>query len=294
MSIERMSMVRPAPTIELYTEAVKQLAFLDASRTAVVEETFKTLEGLKKWPVCYMGDGFRILLLGRKGVGKTRFLTALQTAAVIFWPDLVTLYITYANASLAKLPSQLITTRLGDDYQTWLATFEEDNMTPLEQINQFLKQKKTIVFVAIDEFQSVYGQSCLIGKQIVDEVMEIACLWDPTIHCMITGSSSSLRELAVGKLPESKRIDFPNNTRIDLNSTKFQPRWIYPFIDPSDFKDFVYRTLYDMKKEVPANLAELLVSTGGIARIIESRLLDGSCRQAYSATKRILTKKPMI
>jgi hypothetical protein len=175
------------------------------------------------------------------------------------------------NTSLAKLPSEIIADHLGHEYQT---RFKKTNVTPINLINEFLNENVIDVFVVIDEFQSVYRENCKIGKQIVDEVMEIGCLRTSAIFCMVSGSGNHVRELTTAKLPISKRTFFPNYTGIDLTSKKFQPRWVSPFVDPMDFKNFVQMKARKMRRKVPENLAELLINTGGVARMIENCLFQ--------------------
>jgi hypothetical protein len=252
-------------------ELLKTKIYLDASRTSIAKETFRALEGLHKRDY---SDRFGVLLLGCKGVGKTELMIALQSAGVsLFWPERTkAIFISYANATLAKLPSEIIADHLGHEYQT---RFKKTNVTPINLINEFLNEKVIAAFVVIDEFQSVYRENCKIGKEIVDEVMEIGCLRNSSIFCMISGSGNNLRELTAAKLPTSKRIDFPNYAGIDLTSKKFRPRWVSPFVDPVDFKNFVQMKAMKMRKKVPENLAELLINTGGVPRMIESCMFQG-------------------
>jgi hypothetical protein len=262
------------PSVERYTEAVGKRICLDTCRKAIVEETYRTLEGVHNWD---FRDGFGVLLLGCKGVGKTELMIALQSSAMEIWPGRTkTLYISYTNTGRAKLPSEIIADHLGSEYQDcvrWNRDSKEAKLPPLEFMNWFLYQRRIVLFLVIDEFQSVYRESCQIGKQIVDEVMELGCLQKSSIHCMISGSGDSLRELVFAKLPDSKRTDYPNYAGIDLRTKSFYPRWLSPFVDPVDFKTFVNTIALKMKKNVPENLAELLVSTGGVPSIIKIYLL---------------------
>lgn len=113
------------------------------------------------------------------------------------------------------------------------------------------------------------------------------------IHCILSGSSSDLRELAFGKLPEEKRIRYANYTGRNLNSTKFSPRWIYPFCNRNEFVQAVEL----MKKRFTRNIDEdddfffedewngIFIQTGGIGRLIEDFARGGgSTTYAYSAS----------
>ena len=77
------------------------------------------------------------------------------------------------------------------------------------------------------------------------------------IHIVMTGSSSELRCLAFGKYP-FPQTSFPNYTKKDLNTTKFQPVWIYPFVEPSDF-----RAVYNMM-EATRPMSEVYAYSGNI------------------------------
>jgi hypothetical protein len=277
------------PTMERYTEAVGKRIYLDSCRTAIVEETYRTLKGVHNWD---FRDGFGGLLLGCKGVGKTELMIALQSAAMEIWPGRTkTLYISYTNTSRAKLPSEIIADYLGHEFQDcvrWNKNSKEAKLPPLEFMNWFLYERRIVLFLVIDEFQSVYRESCQIGKQIVDEVMELGCLQKSSIHCMISGSGESLRELVFAKLPDSKRTFFPNYAGVDLTTKTFYPRWLSPFVDPVDFQNLVHKTSIEMRKAAPENLAELLVNTGGIPRKVKVYLLHR--HPAHIHEKRDLNK----
>jgi hypothetical protein len=266
-----------SPSVERYIEAVGKKVYLDTCRKAIAEETYRTLEGLQNWT---FRDGFGGLLLGCKGVGKTELLIALQSAAMEIWRgNTKTLYISYTNTSRAKLLSEIIAEHLGPEYQDcvkWNRISKEVNLPPLEFMNWYLYERRIVLFLVIDEFQSVYRESCQIGKQIVDEVMELGCLQKSSIHCMISGSGESFRELVFGKLHDSKRTFFPNYAGIDLTTKTFYPRYLSPITDPMDFQTFVHKTALKMRKTVPENLEDLLVNTGGIPRKVKVYLLHGN------------------
>ena len=89
-----------------------------------------------------------------------------------------------------------------------------------------------------DEFQGAYLEKVTVGVSIIEETSVIAGSQGGTIHLIVTGSSSVLRALAFAKLQPSDCSTYPSDTKLDLNSTKLQPRWISVIKSAHDFRCF--------------------------------------------------------
>ena len=127
---------------------------------------------------------------------------------------------------------------------------------------------------------------------------------------MLSGSSTDLRRLAFGKLTDdSMKYQYPNYAGIDLNSTKYQTRWIYPFLDADSFvslyeamkrarsasaqDDFVEThegddfaethedtSVEPLKEKMADELSNLFLKTGGSPGAL-SECLDGKTSSTY-------------
>lgn len=226
---------------------------------------------------------YRRLLLGCKSVGKTTLLQSLLKAAKEAYPELLTLYVSYAETDvrLAELicqylrkslinPSYAIAQFLDDagvneptrsiiqqqelDVYQLLTGDERSfrdlgivagmanrlfcaaNQPPLfQRLNSFLEDAGKRLFLVVDEFHDVYTSKFPKGHHTISDVHAIGDDAKGRIHCIISGSSTFLRGLAFAKLPKELQPDFPNYKGVDLNSTKYQARWIYPFLDIDSF-----------------------------------------------------------
>jgi hypothetical protein len=177
---------------------------------------------------------FRRLLLGRKSVGKTALLDAIQSAASdVFGDRIVLCNINYGYRPTPVLPSQAILQAAG------LAV--PDGSRPATYVDEQLKKAGKFVFLVVDELQFVYEDRDKYpeGRQMIMELLSIGDSAAGRIHCVITGSSSNMRRLCFGKLhlTDEIRQQYPNYTRQDMNSTKYMPVWIYPMLDNVDFNE---------------------------------------------------------
>ena len=258
---------------------------------------------------------FRRLLLGCKAVGKTTLLKSLLTAAKKTYPELITLYVSYAaetndlrscichhlrKSGIVPNTSEFLKEACVDDGPTRdiiqylqldvydLLFTDKDylcsyGITPgmagrivaaasqpplFERLSALLQSANKKLFLVVDEFQNVYTNSFPKGRQIIGDILALGEDANGQIHCIISGSSTNLRQLAFAKLPETLKSKYPNYTGIDLNSTKYQARWIYPFLDGDSFL-CLYRTMkqkphnYEPSTEEADGFAELFIKTGG-------------------------------
>ncbi len=101
-----------------------------------------------------------------------------------------------------------------------------------------LKENEKFIFLVLDGIQTLYGAN-ENGRQIIDEIALIEDSFEGCVFCVITGSSSKLRQLCFAKLPSNYKVDNQNYVGLDLNSTKFSAKWIYPFLEITDFEEIV-------------------------------------------------------
>lgn len=219
---------------------------LDSSREQCLEEIADTLQALLNGELVQM-NRFRRLLLGRKAVGKTRFLTAVLEAA---WKEghILPCFVDYVDPCTAVFPASAMLSAAPVPVRVVHAIYKLGIMLgfvdprhhhPVDVVNMALGSCGYHMLVVLDELQHVYSGSCLFGKQIIGQVSKLGGLDGRAVHCIISGSSSHLRMLATAKLSNELKSDYPHYTGVDLNSTKFSPRWIYPFLDEKSFRSFV-------------------------------------------------------
>ena len=221
---------------------MSQQLYLDYSREQFTRETFRTLY--------YMINGFHSgvqrLLLGTKGVGKTVFLKSLLNIAQSFFSDsLITIYADFSMNN--HLPSSLILNELKE----YLIMKNSIGI-----LKNKLEKKKKHVFIVLDEIQNLYLANSY-GKSIIGEISEISS--SERIFCIITGTNIYMRDLCFANLAEDKKIEFPNYISLDLNSTKYSPRWFYPFLE--DFENFF--NFLCKKHSINQNPIEMFIKTGG-------------------------------
>ena len=114
-----------------------------------------------------------------------------------------------------------------------ISTHEDDDS--LERILEKLKETNKYVFLCLDEVHNLYAP-CKNGESIIGEILAIGAALEGRIFCIITGSSYHLRQLCFNKLASTDKETYPNYTGIDLNSTKYTAKWIYPFLESNDFE----------------------------------------------------------
>jgi len=244
---------------------------MDSTREKFAKETFKILLNLKN-KIYENHTGYQRLLLGSKGVGKTVFLEEIQKIAKgLFEDNLITIYHEYLSTDKIIKPSCLIANVLKNE------TLKED----IRLCEKELKNKKKFVFIVLDEIQNLYLKNDN-GKQVINQLSEIGGSREGCICCIVTGSSYHLRQLCFAKLPNNIKEKYPNYISLDLNSTKYSSRWIYPFLDIEDFERLTEFTYNKSKKENEVDeknqLALLYLKTGGNPRLLEKIVLNGESK----------------
>lgn len=282
-----------------FVNKISQQLCLDSTREQFARETYRALHYLMDG---YHKDntGYQRLLLGRKGVGKTTFLKTMQNIAKdLFGDNLITIYEHYLNPETSKLPSMLITNELTGNvtnmvmskitnYIPSVLNYNITNNT-ISSSEKALEKNGKFVFLVLDEIQSLYLTNSY-GKSIIGEISEIGGALAGRILCIITGSSYHLRQLCFAKLPVDKKIEFPNYISLDLNSTKFSFRWIYPFLEIEDFEKLV-EYFYKKSKKNYYNTdqkrinTEMYLKTGGNARLLSDYIINDKC-DSYSVSMR--------
>lgn len=101
------------------------------------------------------------------------------------------------------------------------------------RISAWLAKHGKFLFLVVDELQNVFTGSFHNGDEIIRELLALGDNQDGRIHCILSGSSTNLRQLAFAEIPMTSELvsHYPNYKAVDLNSTKFQACWIYPFLD---------------------------------------------------------------
>jgi hypothetical protein len=223
--------------------------------------------------------GYHRLLLGRKGVGKTRLLRELQNEAKNFFGDnLITIYQEYSDVDQKLTPFNKLLDALGLNIST------TQDINSFEKILKELKTKNKYAFLCLDEIQNLY-LPCTNGKSIIGQISQIGCSTEGRIFCIITGSSYHLRQLCFNKLASTDKETYPNYTGIDLNSTKYTAKWIYPFLESIDFEKTLtlLNNTYEKKDDQndESQKVRMYLCTGGNPRLMEKFIDEGEC-DSYS------------
>ncbi len=161
-----------------------------------------------------------------------------------------------------------------------------------------LKSRKKFGFIILDEIQNLYLQND-DGKTVINQLSEIGGSREGCIHSIITGSSSHLRQLCFAKLSSNIIEKYPNNISLDLNSTKYSSRWIYPFLEIEDFERLTVFTF--QKSEIEYTVSEaskialLYIKTGGNPRLLKELVQSGrSFVDSYSVSLKHFQNKASI
>lgn len=206
------------------TEHVSRELVMDDSRTKFVTVVAGELQKLHDGTL--KSNRFRKLLLGRKNVGKTVLVKSLLNACIT---DFVCIYENLQTSGGRSLPFKRIWNELN---KLKLVDSVPDETSCEDLIEQLHKCGKNVFFV-VDEFQLIFSNKFerTFSVDYTSEMCTLADSRDGRIHCIITGSSSVLRRLCFAKYtPKQANDPFPHYIAIDMNSTKFQPYWIYPHL----------------------------------------------------------------
>lgn len=216
----------------VYTYCSKHQLFLDESRRRLVDRMLDKVERL--------GDGKWVnhnrmseMLLGVDAVGKTTMLELLQACSETCFPHVKVVFVRSCCSSEKSLV-EIISDDLGFEVQTSTNTFVFDEVS---LFFRQLKDRHTRLFLILDNMQNMF--KC--ESRSVIQLCQMLNHTDGLLLCLVSGMSSVLRKLAFNQLPsewESRQEilqRFPA-VKVDLNSTKLNPHWIWPFLSHDDFR----------------------------------------------------------
>ena len=173
------------------------------------------------------------------------------------------------------------------------------NQPPIfERLSTFLEHEDKRLFLVVDEFQDVYSKRFKeVGCPTICDVHAIGENASGRIHCIISGSSTHLRQLAFAKLPEQLSSKYPNYDDVDLNSTKYQACWIYPFLDVDSFKSLYkhlkkFENSYELTEEETATLYDLFNKTGGLPGYLFESVMGRNVSIYHISTKSVVFNPP--
>jgi hypothetical protein len=262
---------------------VQRHVYLDDSRERFVTDSCETLTQLVTGRLVN-ADRYRRSLLGRKNIGKTYLLRALQEAAqAVLGASIITCFVDYSAVRYARVPTDRVVAALGWRWQAWwrcwvpLVVHADMRLAHLEKALAEADPPK-YVFGVVDELQNVYKRHCTRGTDIIDELSALGASKAGVMHWIISGSSQDLRALITAKLPQERLADFPNYAAVDLNGTKFVPKNIFSFLSVSDCRPACRQVASDAKVPLdsrtldPLRNGELYLHTGGVAGSIRDAL----------------------
>lgn len=258
--------------LDTYVESIRKGLFLDESRTTFLQQNAQLLDQLAKGELIDR-NRFRRLLLGRKAVGKTLLLQRMCQNVQIISPTIVAVYMTLDSNTTT--PFRHIANQLGI----------AERIVSETTINEHLRNHNQKIFLVIDELQLLFTQLYENGfaNQFIDELGVLGGSTEGTIHAIVTGSSTDLRRLCFAKMKMAEAADqYPNYRGVDLNSTKFQPQWIYPLVELKDFREFMQRFRPDV---LEAEYAPAFFQSGGYPGLAREhgQVSDGA---SYSITSK--------
>ena len=225
-------------SITLVEFAQKQKLFLDESRKEFLKRHDLLINDLVNGKL-QGRNRFRELLLGVKSVGKSEVCKILKSYTKAKHPQVVTVYISYDSCDTLlshSICQHIIVQKHVSECQIRIILSHKEAQQRIENLELFLKANDIRLFLLVDEFHFVYSKPADIGEEIVKEMSVISGTSLGYIHCIVTGSSSCLRTLAFAKLePEKEALYKSYGRKIDLNSTKLQPKWIFPITEAKNF-----------------------------------------------------------
>lgn len=249
-------------SITLVQFAQKQKLFLDQSRKEFLERHDLLIDELVKGKLRGR-NRFRELLLGVKSVGKSELCKILNSYTKEMHPQVLTVYISYDSCDTLlsdRICQQIAVQKHVRQSEIRVILSLTEAQQRIEKLELFLEANNIRLFLLVDEFHFVYNKPVNIGEEIVKEMSVISGTSLGYIHCILTGSSSCLRALVFAKLEPEKEAEYKSYGRkVDLNSTKLQPKWIFPITEAKDFCE-----LLEMRGiEVDDDVAKRFFFSGG-------------------------------
>lgn len=260
---------------------------LDATRLAFLRDATRTLHAMAVKKSLKNRTGYRRLLVGRKGVGKSALLHGLLEAAHrhLAKYGLLCLYISYENAKDAPL-AEVIARQLSlpgpDAYAAIDIANESKSEWTIDRIERWLADNGNSLFIGVDEFHCAYTSAYTHGKAIIRDVMAIGSSRSGLIHCILSGTSTVMRRLCFSAMApeEARALGYSNYVLgFDLNSSKFTPLWIDAFLAAEDFRAAARMIQHPDIDPLPddAQMAKAYLHTGGNTRLMETALRPNTC-----------------
>jgi hypothetical protein len=262
-SITLAQLSQKQKSITLVEFAQKQKLFLDQSRKEFLDRHELLIDHLVKGKLRGR-NRFRELLLGVKSVGKSELCKILNSYMKEMYPQVVTVYISY-DSSDTQLSIRICQEIAAVQKHVCQSEIREilsltEAQQRIEKLELFLEANDIRLFLLVDEFHFVYNKPANIGEEIVKEMSVISGTSLGYIHCILTGSSSCLRALAFANLEPEKEAQYRSYDRkVDLNSTKLQPKWIFPIVKAKNF----CKLLEIRGIEVDGHVAKRFFCSGG-------------------------------
>jgi len=251
---------------------VGQHICMDSTRKAFVRDAASTLVHLVHGHLKGR-DGYRRVLLGRKGVGKTYLLRTLHAVATKrFRKDgLLCVWVDYEDKINARRPLHAAVRQLG-----WIPGLASSILVTRKSTSEYvhfvenaLQWMGVRLFVVVDEVQNAFMTDCRRGREIINEFEVVGASKNGVTHWVLCGSSHYLRGLITGQhnIKHMHEIGFTHYGRDNLNGRKFVPIPIFPFLDTDDFRSLVahHRRVGSLKELDNDELGKLYLKTCGIA-----------------------------
>jgi hypothetical protein len=212
-------------------EKVDQLFPLvkDESRNSLSTELFTRLNKLNRKNLAGQKNGF--LLLGHKGVGKTKFLKSCLLANYLASDKMVVnVYICLKNNRDLTNVNTLFSTIFKKSHPELPLPVVDPGMADMDRWWNWMLDNQLRLFLILDEFEFLYSlpdESKFIGD--ISNIGERS--GDRAILSIVSGSSAYLRALTFRKfLPPEVVTKYPTYSvgTPDLNHSKFLPHTIRP------------------------------------------------------------------
>ena len=261
------------------------------------------LEALLENVTCPSFEPTTNILIGAKGIGKTRVLRQLQSIGNqldgnlgIAYADLSQQPSTISSVLPSRLLEKIVIDKLGSTVE-----HQKSDPNPVLPALASLKRLGKRVVLLYDETESLYMKNSPERVRFLEDLQVLANTGYDNCYVLLCGSSSVLPGLISDSIPASLRNKFPLRT-IDLNGTKFLPIRISPAPVVEDSKAAVEVYLSHLTPEKQLEIARLLSFFGGSSMRLLCPLLSGlrpgGTRTAESVldtlTSNLLSDSPFV
>ena len=239
---------------------------LDSSRRVFIHECGRTLWQLSHG-ILKNNNAMRRLLLGRKGVGKSFLLTFVKEACETHFKEICCVYMRGLGAL--------------NFFKVLADSLKHEPINSLQDLERSLESTHKKLFLIVDELQFIYSYDQYPRPEGPIEFLEaLADSRSGNVHCIISGSSSNMRRLCFAKLREEEKKKYPAYRGTSLNSTRFVPMWILPFVQAEDFLCLVDFFVQQQKVDSSAfdddRIRRLFFGSAGIPRSLQNMVASNS------------------